>query len=128
MKYKRKAVFVDIKEVEEIIKKLQGEVRKLRKKAEKKIQKEVEREKLLGAEELAKMLGLHKYTIYELVKNDGLPVVKIYPRALRFSWPDVQKWLKKRSLTVEEKMRLISERKREKEKKRQEGVNESKNK
>ena len=114
MKYKRKAVFVNIKEVEEIANQFQRAMRELRKKAEKKIQKEVETEKLLTAEELSEMLGLHKYTIYELVKNDGLPVVRIYPRALRFSWPDVQKWLKKRSFAVEEKMRLISKRKRKK--------------
>jgi len=114
LKYKRKAVFVNIKEVEEIANQFQRAMRELRKKAEKKIQKEVETEKLLTAEELSEMLGLHKYTIYELVKNDGLPVVRIYPRALRFSWPDVQKWLKKRSFAVEEKMRLISKRKRKK--------------
>jgi len=117
LKHKRKAVFVDIKELEEIINQLQEAVRKLRRKAEKDIEKQIKRERLLTAEEVAKMLQIHKYTVYDLVKRDSLPVVRIYPRALRFFWPEVQKWVKQRSLVVEEKMRLVSERKREKEKK-----------
>ena len=85
MKHKRKAVFVDIKELEEIINQLQEAVRKLRRKAEKDIEKQIKRERLLTAEEVAKMLQIHKYTVYDLVKRDSLPVVRIYPRALRFS-------------------------------------------
>ena len=113
MKYNRKAVFVDIKEVERIIKQLQGAVKKLRRKAEREIEKQGKTEKLLTAEEVAKMLQVHKYTVYDLVKRHGLPAVKLYPRVLRFSWPEVQKWLKQRSLAAEEKIRLISDRKRE---------------
>lgn len=113
MKHNRKAVFVDIKEVERIIKQLQGAVKKLRRKAEKEIEKQGKTEKLLTAEEVAKMLQVHKYTIYDLVKRQGLPVVKLYARVLRFSWPEVQRWLKQRSGEGKEKLRLISERKRE---------------
>ncbi len=111
MKYNRKAVFVDVKEVERIIKQLQGAVKRLRKKAEREIEKEMKTEKLLTAEEVAKILQVHKYTVYDLVRRHGLPVVKLYPRVLRFSWPEVQNWLKQRSGGVDDKMRLVKERK-----------------
>jgi len=109
LKYKRKAVFVDITDVEEIMSQLQGAVKKLRRKAEREIEKRVKTEKLLTAEEVAKILQVHKYTIYDLVKRHGLPVVKLYPRVLRFSWPEVQDWMKQRRGGVRYRVKLVNE-------------------
>lgn len=57
---------------------------------------------LLNVKEVAKLLGLHDQTIYDLCKNNEIPHLKIgkTQRAIRFDAEDVDKWLDERKQKV----------------------------
>lgn len=106
-KYKKKCVYVDIRAVEQAVQNLNKEIVRLRKQAGKARGKD----RLMTAEQVANYLGIHRYTVYQLVKDHGLPVIKLYPRVQRFDKEEVRKWMRVRSNKLQEKMRLTSQRK-----------------
>jgi len=122
-KYKEKCIYVDIRAVEQAIQNLNKEIIRLRKQAEKARGKD----RLMTAEQVAEYLGIHHYTVYQLVKNHGLPVIKLYPRVQRFDKEEIRKWMRLRSNELHEKKRLISERK-PKQKQRDKEIDEARSK
>ena len=50
---------------------------------------------LLTIPDVAKMLGVSRPTVYELINNDGLPVIKLR-KARRVSPESLQAWLSER--------------------------------
>ena len=113
--YKKKSVYVDIRAVERAVQNLNKKIVRLRKQAE----KAREKDRLMTAEQVAEYLGIHRYTVYELAKNHGLPVIKLYARVQRFNKDDIRKWMRLRSNELHEK-RSVSERKPKIETKEQE--------
>jgi excisionase family DNA binding protein len=55
-------------------------------------------EPLLDAREAAKLLHVPRSTLYELVRSRGLPHVKVGQRGLRFTRPDLARWVSKNSV------------------------------
>lgn len=106
-KYKKKCAYVDIRAVERAVQNLNKKIAGLRKQAE----RAKEKDKLMTADQVAEYLGIHRYTVYQLVKNHGLPVITLYPRVQRFDKDEIRKWMKLRSNELHEKKRLIIERK-----------------
>lgn len=106
-KYKKKCVYVDIRAVEQAVQNLNEEIIRLRKQAE----RIREKDRLMTAEQLAEYLGIHRYSVYQLVKTHELPVITLYPRVQRFDKHEIRKWMKLRSNELHEKKRLIIERK-----------------
>lgn len=102
-KYKKKSVYVDIRAVEQAVQNLNKQIVRLRKQAE----RAKEKDRLMTAEQVAEYLAIHRYTVYELVKNHGLPVIKLYPRVQRFDKDEIRKWMRLRSNELPEK-RLVS--------------------
>ena len=92
-KYKKKGIYVDVRDVEKAVQNLVKEVGKLRSKAE----RAMERDRLMTADQVAEYLGVHRYTVYELVKHHGLPVIKVHARVLRFDKEELRKWMRSRS-------------------------------
>ena len=120
VKYKKKSIYVDIRAVERAVQNLNKKIAGLRKQAE----KAREKDRLMTAQQLSAHLRIHKFSVYELVKNHGLPVIKLYPRVLRFDKDEIRKWMKLRSNELHEKKRLIGERK-PKQKQRDKGIDEA---
>ena len=54
---------------------------------------------LLNIPQVAKMLSLSRTKVYELIENEGLPVVR-FGRAVRVSLAALQQWLDKRSVAA----------------------------
>ena len=56
-------------------------------------------EKLLTVKEVAKIIQLSKYAIYQMVANDSIPYIKIGAtnRSVRFDKEKIEKWLNKKS-------------------------------
>jgi excisionase family DNA binding protein len=50
-------------------------------------------EPLLDAHEAAKLLHVQRSTLYELVRSQGLPHVRIGRRGLRFTRADLSRWV-----------------------------------
>lgn len=50
-------------------------------------------EPLLDANEAAKLLGVPRSTLYELVRSRGLPHVRIGERGMRFTRSDLGNWI-----------------------------------
>lgn len=50
---------------------------------------------LLNIEQAEQMLGLGRSKIYELIANEGLPVVR-FGRAIRVPYASLQDWIKQR--------------------------------
>lgn len=98
-KYKKKSVYVDIRAVEQAVQNLNKKIVRFRKQAE----RAKEKDKLMTADQVAEYLGIHKYTVYELVRNHGLPVIRLYPRVLRFDKDEIRKWMRLRSNELHEK-------------------------
>ena len=48
---------------------------------------------LLTSDEVAAMLRVKRRTVYDLVRNQGLPVVRLGVRCLRFKPTAVEAWL-----------------------------------
>lgn len=104
-KYKKKCAYVDIRAVEQAVQNLNKKIVRLRKQAE----RAKEKDKLMTAEQVAEYLGIHRYTVYQLVKNHGLPVITLYPRVQRFDKEEVRKWMRLRSNKLREKTASTSE-------------------
>ena len=51
---------------------------------------------MLDAVQLGRVLKLDRRTIYRLVRNDGLPVVRLSRKCMRFDKHSVAAWLLKR--------------------------------
>ena len=75
------------------------EIVRLRKQAE----RAREKDRLMTAEQVAEYLGIHRYTVYQLVKNHGFPVIKLYPRVQRFDKEEIRKWMRLRSNELDKK-------------------------
>lgn len=114
-KYKKKCAYVDIRAVEQAVQNLNKKIVRLRKQAE----RAREKDRLMTAEDVSKFLRIHRYTVYQLVKNQGLPVITLYPRVQRFDKDEIRKWMRLRSNELHEK-RSLSERKPRTETKEQE--------
>ena len=56
-------------------------------------------EPLLTVDQVVAILGNHRITIYEYVKDGRLPAVRLGTRALRFRESDVQAFIESRSTT-----------------------------
>ena len=56
-------------------------------------------ENLMGYEELAKLLGVKKGTLYAWVCRNEIPHVRISGRLVRFSPTVIQKWVTERMVT-----------------------------
>lgn len=54
-------------------------------------------EPLLDANEAARLLRIPRSTVYELVRSRGLPHVRIGDRGLRFTRPDLARWVAENS-------------------------------
>ena len=54
---------------------------------------------LLNIPQVARMLSLSRTKVYELIENEGLPVVR-FGRAVRVSLAALQQWLDKRSVAA----------------------------
>ena len=106
-KYKKKGAYVDIRAVEQAVQNLNKKIAGLRKQAE----RAKEKDRLMTAEDVSKYLRVHRYTIYQLVKTCGLPVITLYPRVQRFDKDEIRKWMRLRSNELHEKKRLTSGRK-----------------
>ena len=50
-------------------------------------------EPLLDARQAARLLGIPRSTVYELVRSRGLPHVRVGDRALRFTRADLAAWV-----------------------------------
>jgi len=50
-------------------------------------------EPLLDSHQAARLLHVPRSTLYELVRSRGLPHVKIGRRGLRFTRPDLARWV-----------------------------------
>lgn len=50
-------------------------------------------EPLLDARQAARLLGVPRSTLYELVRSRGLPHVRVGDRALRFTRTDLAAWV-----------------------------------
>ena len=58
----------------------------------------IEEEKLLTANEVAKLLGVHKNTVlYRLVKNEGLPAMRIGTGWYKFQKSKVMEWIESKT-------------------------------
>ena len=59
-------------------------------------------EKLLTVKEVAEIIQLSKYAIYQMVANDSIPYIKIGAtnRSVRFDKDKIEKWLKKHSCDI----------------------------
>jgi excisionase family DNA binding protein len=55
-------------------------------------------EPLLDAREAAKLLHVPRSTLYELVRSQGLPHVKVGQRGLRFTRIDLARWVNENSV------------------------------
>jgi excisionase family DNA binding protein len=55
-------------------------------------------EPLLDANEAARLLHVPRSTLYELVRSRGLPHVRIGDRGLRFTRPDLARWVSEKSV------------------------------
>lgn len=53
-------------------------------------------EPLMTVEQVSKWLNLTKNTVYRLVKEDGLPALKIV-HSIRFRKAEVERWLKEKT-------------------------------
>lgn len=54
---------------------------------------ELLRDPLLDAHEAAEPLHVPRSTLYELVRSRGLPHVRIGDRGLRFTRPELERWV-----------------------------------
>ena len=54
---------------------------------------------LLNVPQVAKLLGLSRTKVYELIATEGLPVVR-FGRAVRVSFTALQQWLDQRGLAA----------------------------
>ncbi len=54
---------------------------------------------LLKVPQVAKILGLSRTKVYELIATEGLPVVR-FGRAVRVSLKSLQQWLDQRSVVA----------------------------
>jgi excisionase family DNA binding protein len=52
---------------------------------------------LMNVTQLCKQLGISRQTAFVLIK-DGMPVVRLSERIIRFEWDDVQKWYKQKAV------------------------------
>jgi excisionase family DNA binding protein len=52
-------------------------------------------ENILVADEVAQMLRVDKQRVYELVRTNQLPVIRLGERQYRFSAAEIQRWLSK---------------------------------
>ena len=50
---------------------------------------------LLTMDQVTQVLNLQRTKIYELIRDEGLPVQR-FGRSIRFSYEDLQQWLKDR--------------------------------
>ena len=53
-------------------------------------------DKLLTAKQVAEALNIHRYRLYQLVRTETIPVVRI-GRALRFRPEELEAWIKRHS-------------------------------
>ena len=51
---------------------------------------------LMNVEQLCKHLLISRQTAFKLI-DDGMPVVRLSERIIRFDWEDVQKWYKQKN-------------------------------
>ena len=54
---------------------------------------------LLNVPQVAKLLGLSRTKVYELIETEGLPVMR-FGRAVRVSLTALQRWLDQRSVAA----------------------------
>lgn len=87
-KYREKCLWVEVSKIERFIEELKREA-----------ERERNTDKLMTANQAADYLSLHRYEIYRMVKDEGLPVLKLGPRRFRFDKKKVKKWMKARQET-----------------------------
>lgn len=58
-----------------------------------------ERNGLVGVDEVAKFLDVSKWTIYQWVHQERIPVVKL-SNLIRFDLTEIEKWVKQKTRTV----------------------------
>ena len=84
-KYREKCLWVEVSKIERFIKDLKREA-----------ERERNTDKPMTAGQVAIFLGCHRYEVYRMVKDEGLPVLKLGPRRFRFDKKKVKKWMKTR--------------------------------
>ncbi len=85
-KYRKKGQYVEISKIEDFLVKLRRESDRLE-----------NNDRLLTANQAAQFLQVHRYELYNMVKKDGLPCLKLGARKFRFRKIDLQKWITKMS-------------------------------
>ncbi len=98
-KYKEKCVWVDIRKIERFMEELKREA-----------ERERNTDKPMTAAQLANFLNCHRYEIYRMVKDEGLPVIKLGPRRFRFDKKKVKKWMKAKQETKGQRDKEIKRR------------------
>lgn len=58
-------------------------------------------DKLLSIDELTKILGVTKATIYSWTSQNKIPHIKLSKRLLKFREKDIIEWISKRSVTAD---------------------------
>jgi len=58
-------------------------------------------DKLLTIEDVCAITGLRRSTIYKMVCEKRIPVVKISPRCIRFREGDIERWLRDKTVEAE---------------------------
>lgn len=58
-------------------------------------------EKLLSIDELSKMLGVTKATIYSWTSQNKIPHIKLSKRLLKFQEKKIMDWISKRSISAD---------------------------
>ena len=84
-KYREKCLWVEVSKIERFIKELKKEA-----------ERERNTDKPMNANQVAEFLGVHRYEVYRMVKDEGLPVLRLGPRRFRFDLKKVKKWMKTR--------------------------------
>jgi excisionase family DNA binding protein len=57
-------------------------------------------EPLMTAAEAARLLHVPRSTLYELVRSQGLPHVRIGPRGMRFTRSDLARWVEENTFAA----------------------------
>ena len=84
-KHREKCLYVEISKIETFIKE-----------AKRQAKREKNTDKLMTAGQVADYLSVHRYEVYRMITDEGLPVLKLGPRRFRFDKKKLKKWMKVR--------------------------------
>lgn len=86
-KYRKKGQYVEISKIEEFVTGLRREADRLE-----------NNDRLLTANQAAQYLQVHRYELYKMIENQGLPCLKLGARKFRFQKKALNIWIAKVSV------------------------------